>query len=71
MINAEVRIFTRGKDPKIVLDRALQRLKNKLLVEGVIDTVRAKRAFENPKQKRERKLRQRLRMIKKSFDKNK
>lgn len=71
MINAEVRIFTRGKDPKIALDRALQRLKNKLLVEGVIDTVRAKRAFENPKQKRERKLRQRLRMIKKSFDKNK
>lgn len=70
MINAEVRIYTRGKDPKIALDKALQRLKNKLLTEGVIETVRAKRAFETPKEKRERKLRQRLKLIKKkSFDK--
>jgi small subunit ribosomal protein S21 len=69
MINAEVRIFKKG-DPKISLDRALQRLKTKLMIEGVIDTVRSKRAFETPKEKRERKLRQRLKMIKKkSFDK--
>lgn len=65
MINAEVRIYTRGKDPKLALDRALQRLKTKLIIEGTIDTVRAKRAFETPKEKRERKLRQRLKMIKK------
>ena len=72
MINAEVKIYTRGKDPKINLDRALQRLKNKLMTEGVMDIVRSKRAFETPKEKRERKLRQRLKMIKKkSFDKKK
>ena len=64
MINAEVRIFKKG-DPKISLDRALQRLKTKLMIEGVMDTVRSKRAFETPKEKRERKLRQRLKMIKK------
>lgn len=70
MINAEVRVYTRGKDPKIALDRALQRLKTKLMIEGTIDTVRAKRAFETPKERSERKLRQRLKMIKKkSFDK--
>jgi small subunit ribosomal protein S21 len=69
MINAEVRIFKKG-DPKISLDRALQRLKTKLMIEGVMDTVRSKRAFETPKEKRERKLRQRLKMLKKkSFDK--
>lgn len=72
MINVEVRVFKRGKDQKVALDQALQRLKNKLLTEGVIDTVRAKRAFETPKQKRERKLRQRLKLIKKkNFDKKK
>jgi small subunit ribosomal protein S21 len=71
MINAEVRIFKKG-DPKISLDRALQRLKTKLMIEGTMDTVRSKRAFETPKEKRERKLRQRLKMIKKkSFDKKK
>ena len=73
MINAEVRIFKKGKDDKTALDRSLQRLKAKLMVEGVIDTVRAKRAFETPKEKRERKLRNRLKQIKfkKSFDRNK
>jgi|688.fasta_scaffold265840_2 ribosomal protein S21 len=64
MINAEVKIFKKG-DPKLSLDRALQRLKNKLTTEGTLETVRAKRAFENPKQKAERKLKQRLRLIKK------
>jgi len=69
MINAEVRIFKKG-DPKLALDKALQRLKNKLTTEGVMDTVRSKRAFETPKERRERKLRQRLKLIKKkSFDK--
>jgi small subunit ribosomal protein S21 len=72
MINAEVKIFKKG-DPKLALDKALQRLKMKLTVEGVIDTVRAKRAFETPKEKRERKLRNRLKLIKskKSFDRKK
>jgi ribosomal protein S21 len=71
MINAEVRLPKRG-DAKLNLDRALQRLKTKLMIEGVMDTVRAKRAFETPKERSERKLRQRLKMIKKkSFDKKK
>lgn len=71
MINVEVRIPKRG-DAKLALDKALQRLKTKLMVEGVMDTVRAKRAFETPKEKRERKLRQRLKLIKKkTFDRKK
>jgi small subunit ribosomal protein S21 len=63
MINAEVKIFKKG-DPKLALDKALQRLKNKLTTEGVMDTVRSKRAFETPKEKTERKLKNRLRQIK-------
>lgn len=71
MINAEVRLPKRG-DAKLNLDRALQRLKNKLMTEGTMDTVRSKRAFETPKERTERKLRQRLKMIKKkSFDRKK
>lgn len=46
-----------GIDPKIELDKALKRLKAKIDTEGILDTVRAKRAFETPKQKRERKQR--------------
>jgi len=72
MINVEVKIFKKG-DQKLALDKALQRLKTKLTNEGVMDTVRAKRAFETPKEKRERKLRNRLKLIKikKSFDRQK
>jgi ribosomal protein S21 len=72
MINVEVKIFKKG-DQKLALDKALQRLKTKLTNEGVMDTVRAKRAFETPKEKRERKLRNRLKLIKskKSFDRKK
>ncbi len=68
MINAEVRI-PRSKDPKVALDRALQRLKNKLSIEGVIEQLKAKRAYENPKQKRERKIKQKAKYAKKFFDK--
>jgi small subunit ribosomal protein S21 len=69
MINVEVKILKKG-DPKMALDRALQRLKTKLMNEGIMDIVRSKRAFETPKERTERKLRQRLKMIKKkSFDK--
>ena len=68
MINAEVRI-PKNKDPKIALDRALQRLINKLSIEGVIEQLRAKKTFENPKQKRERKLKQKIKHAKKFFDK--
>ena len=64
MINAEVRVPKRG-DAKLNLDRALQRLKTKLMIEGTMDTVRSKRAFETPKERSERKLKQRLKMIKK------
>lgn len=42
-------------DPKIELDKALKRLKAKIDAEGILDTVRAKRGYETPKQKRERK----------------
>ena len=37
------------------IDRALKRLKNKMDVDGVLETVRAKRYFETPVQKRKRK----------------
>ncbi len=57
MINVQVRVTKRNEDDKNALDRALKRLKSKLDNEGVMDTVRAKRQFENPKQKRERKAR--------------
>lgn len=70
MINVQVRI-PKSKDPKTALDRALQRLKTKLLNEGTMDVVRSKRAFETPKEKRERKLKQKIRLFKKTFDKKK
>ena len=72
MINIEVKVLKRG-DSKLSLDRALQRLKTKLITEGIMDTVRAKRAFETPKEKKERKLRNKLKQIKnkKTFDKKK
>ena len=57
MINAEVKMPKNVRDEKIALDRALQKLKSKLITEGTLDTVRAKRAFETPKEKRERKKR--------------
>jgi small subunit ribosomal protein S21 len=68
MINAQVRI-PRSKDPKMTLDRALKRLKMKLTIEGVMDQVRSKRTFENPKQKRERKIKQKAKFAKRMFDK--
>jgi small subunit ribosomal protein S21 len=37
------------------VDRALKRLKGKMESEGILDTVRSKRAFENETQKRQRK----------------
>ena len=46
-----------GVDQKIELDKALKRLKAKIDAEGILDTVRAKRAFETPKEKKERKAR--------------
>jgi len=46
-----------GIDQKIELDKALKRLKAKIDADGIMDTVRAKRAFETPKQRRERKRR--------------
>ncbi len=60
MINAEVKLPKNVSDGKLALDKALQKLKNKLIIEGTIDTVRAKRAFETPKVKRERKRRRRF-----------
>jgi small subunit ribosomal protein S21 len=46
------------------LDRALRVLKAKLDNEGIMDTVRAKRGYETPKQRQERKLRQRIKKAK-------
>ena len=57
MINAQVKVVKKNEEDKGALDRALKRLKSKLETEGVLDVVRAKRRFENPKQKRERKTR--------------
>lgn len=37
------------------VDRALKRLKGKMESEGILDTVRSKKAFENETQKRQRK----------------
>jgi len=37
------------------IDRTLKRLKNKMDVDYILDTVRAKRYFETPKQKYKRK----------------
>lgn len=60
MINAQVQV----RQGEGELDRALKRLKAKLDNEGVMDTVRAKRAFETPKLRRERKLRNNIRRAK-------
>ena len=37
------------------VDRVLKRLKGKMESEGILDTIRSKRAFENETQKRHRK----------------
>jgi len=37
------------------IDRVLKRLKGKMESEGILDTVRSKKAFENETQKRQRK----------------
>jgi ribosomal protein S21 len=60
VINTEIKLNKRDREDKAGLDRVLKRLKTNLLIEGVIDQVRSKRAFETPKQKKERKLRDRL-----------
>lgn len=56
----EIKVNKRDREDKNGLDRLLKRLKTGLMMEGIIDQVRSKRAHETPKQKRERKLRQRL-----------
>jgi len=38
-----------------LLDRALKRLKNRVMAEGILEKVYQKRAFETPQQKRTRK----------------
>ena len=60
VIHTELKLSKRDREDKTALDRVLKKLKTNLLIEGVIDQVRSKRAFETPKQKRERKLRDRL-----------
>jgi small subunit ribosomal protein S21 len=49
------------------IDRALKRLKNKIDNEGIIETVRIKRAFETPaerKIRKRRKLQKTIKMLK-------
>ena len=60
VINAQVMV-RKGEGE---LDKALKRLKAKLDTEGTLDTVRAKRAFETPKLRAERKLRNKIRKAK-------
>jgi len=49
------------------IDRALKRLKNKIDTESILETVRIKRAFENPaerKIRKRRKLQKSIKMLK-------
>jgi ribosomal protein S21 len=46
------------------VDRALKRLKNKIDTEGILETVRVKRAFENPAERKVRKRRKLQKSIK-------
>ncbi len=46
------------------VDRALKRLKNKIDTEGILETVRTKRAYENPAQRKIRKRRKLQKTIK-------
>jgi ribosomal protein S21 len=46
------------------IDRALKRLKNKIDTEGILETVRVKRAFENPAERKVRKRRKLQKSIK-------
>lgn len=46
------------------IDRALKRLKGKVDNEGILETVRIKRAFENPAQRKARKRRKLQKTIK-------
>ena len=46
------------------IDRALKRLKNKVDTEGILETVRVKRAYENPAERKVRKRRKLQKAIK-------
>jgi len=46
------------------IDRALKRLKNKMETEGILETVRTKRAFETPAQRKIRKRRKMQKTLK-------
>jgi len=46
------------------IDRALKRLKNKIDTEGILETIRVKRAFENPAERKVRKRRKLQKSIK-------
>jgi ribosomal protein S21 len=46
------------------IDRALKRLKSKIDNEGILETVRCKRAFENPAERKIRKRRKLQKIIK-------
>lgn len=59
MTNVEVKLKQIG-DPKINLDKALKRLKTKLIIEGTLETARAKRRFETIKKKKERKIKEQI-----------
>jgi ribosomal protein S21 len=57
MINVEV-ILNPHIENKLALDKALKRLKRKLLIEGTLETARAKSRYENAKKRKERKLKE-------------
>lgn len=56
-LNAVVQL--RKNEP---IDHALKRLKAKVEREGVLDTIRAKRGFETPTQKRKRKAKRQIKV---------
>jgi ribosomal protein S21 len=58
--NIEIKLSKRDREDENGLSRVLKRLKTGMLMEGIIDQVRAKRAYETPKKKKERKFRQRI-----------
>jgi ribosomal protein S21 len=57
MINVEVKLNPHI-DNKLALDKALKRLKRKLLIEGTLETARAKSRYENAKKRKERKIKE-------------
>lgn len=64
MENIVVRLQKGDVNGREHIDRALKRLKNKIDTEGILETVRVKRAFENPAERKIRKRRKLQKSVK-------